>query len=98
MKKIELGDKVKCIYTGFTGIVVSRIEFINGCIQYELAVHVGKDNKPVDGTYIDSQSLKIISRGNVGKEIDEKEKRKLDEKTTTKTGGPNHKHIRLRGH
>jgi len=111
-KQIELGDTVRCIYTGLTGITVSKIIFINECIQFELATKVGKDNKLAEGTYIDSQSLVIISRGVKGRQVDAIEKAKIQEmkkaeratsemirnKTYEPTGGPNHKHIKMVGH
>lgn len=101
MVKIELGDTVKCIYTGLTGIVVSELRFINKCVQFEIAGKVGKDNRPTEGIYIDSQSLKIIKRGKEGKAADkdkaiEDKKNKEDDKGFT--GGPNNKHIRMAGH
>ena len=76
--------------------------FINKCVQFELAGKVGKDNKPTDGVYIDSQSLKITKRGIEGKEIDKlkaADKIKKEEDTMLEyTGGPNHKHIKMAGH
>lgn len=57
---IELGDKVQCTISGFTGIAVSRVEFINGCIQYTV-VPKCKKNTPSEGMDFDEQSLKIIT-------------------------------------
>lgn len=34
---IKLGDKLRDRLTGFEGIAVARIEYLNGCVQYELA-------------------------------------------------------------
>lgn len=101
MVKIELGDTVECIYTGFTGIAVSELRFINKCIQFELAGKVGKDNKLIEGTYIDSQSLKIVKRGAEGKTVDKSAgaiKSKIEEEDVDVTGSPNHKHIKMRGY
>jgi hypothetical protein len=36
-------DQVKCIITGFQGQVVSRTEFLNGCIQYRVQGPLKKD-------------------------------------------------------
>ena len=83
--KIELGDKVKCIYTGFKGIVVAKIEFINGCIQFEVAGKVDKDNKIPEGTYIDQHSLEVVTP-------------KKKESEPEDTGGRNHKSIKVRGY
>ncbi len=72
--KIELGDTVKCKYTGFKGVAVARTEYINGCIQIQVAPKVGKDNKYPEELAIDEGSLEVTS----------KLKRKVDEDD----GGP----------
>ena len=61
MTKIQLGDKVKCIHTGFTGTVVTRSEFINGCVQLDVLPKGDKKNKMPEAQAIDEQSLKLIS-------------------------------------
>jgi len=58
--KIKLGDKVKCIHTGFTGIVVARTEFINGCIQYNVLPKGDKNNKMPEEMGIDQRSLEVV--------------------------------------
>ncbi len=64
--KIELGDTVKCKYTGFKGVVVARTDFINGCVQFCIAPKVGKDNKMGDEMGIDEDSLTIIKKRVIG--------------------------------
>ncbi len=83
--EIELGDKVKCKYTGFKGIAVSKTEFINGCIQYDIMPKVKKNNEIVEGVSIDSQSLEVVSKAK--KEIEEEE-----------TGGPMRSITKQRGY
>ncbi len=61
--KIELGDKVKCIYTGYYGIATAKTEFINGCIQYVVAAKVDKENKCPEEVSIDQDSLRVIQKG-----------------------------------
>jgi len=85
-QEIEIGDKVECIHTGFRGIAMAKLEFFNRCIQFEVVPKVDKDNKKIDSEYIDYQSLKVIKKGtrdNLEEDID---------------GGPNHKHIGMRGY
>ena len=60
---ISLGDTVRCIYTGFTGVVVCISEWINGCIRVGIQSSVLKDHKPLEVEWIDSQQLEILSRG-----------------------------------
>lgn len=63
MEKIQLGDTVQCKITGFKGVAVARTEFINGCIQYQLAPKVGKDNKLTEfEPSIDEKSLKVVKK------------------------------------
>ena len=91
MEKIQLGDKVKCKHSGFTGIAVARSEFINGCIQIEVLPKVKKGNEMVEAQGIDELSLEVIKRAK--KEIDEDED---DEEESN--GGPNRKAFNQRGY
>ena len=96
MKKIELGDTVKDIHSGFVGTAVVYSKFFNGCEQFEVAPKVGKDNRPVDSIGIDIQSLKIVKRGVLGIEID-KINAPIKVKLSRSVGGPNQKAIHRRG-
>lgn len=69
---IELGQKIRCKVTGFEGIAISRVEYLNGCIQYCIKPKVGKDGKILDGIYIDEEQLEVIGKG---LSISEKEKK-----------------------
>ena len=82
---IKLGDKIKCIHTGFTGIAITKMEFMNGCIQYEVVPKVGKDNKMPESVFIDIQSLEVI-------------KKKPKPRVKKDSGGPNHTSIKMRGY
>lgn len=68
-KWIELGDKVRCKYSGFEGIAVAKTIFINGCVQYLV---LPRWNKVKDGLIqeqsIDSQSLEVIEKRKKPKE------------------------------
>ncbi|RIV20378.1 hypothetical protein DYU11_20215 [Fibrisoma montanum] len=59
---IKLGQKVRCIVTGFTGIAISKVEYLNGCVQYCVKPPV-VDNKSADGEYIDQQQLEVVDDG-----------------------------------
>ncbi len=60
MEEIKLGDKVKCKLIGFTGTVVARTEFINGCIQYNVLPRGDKKNKMPEDMNIDQETLEVI--------------------------------------
>lgn len=81
---IELGDKVKSIYSGFIGVAVARLNWINGCVQFAVVPKCNKDNKFPDNEFIDEQSLEIVSKGKPIKQNED--------------GGPNRKGIRLKGY
>ena len=57
---IELGQKVRDRVTGFEGVATSKVEYLNGCVQYCVKPRVGEDNKMVDGEYVDVQQLEVI--------------------------------------
>ena len=62
MNQFELGTKLRDTISGYEGIAISRIEFLNGCVQYALRVKVGKDQKLPEVEYFDSQQLEEVEK------------------------------------
>ena len=64
MENIKLGDKVKDTLTGFTGIVETKVECLNGCIRYGLVESEvnGKKNE-MRTLEVDSQQVKKVDDG-----------------------------------
>jgi hypothetical protein len=65
-EEIMLEDEVKCRFTGFKGIVVSKTEFVNGCIQFGLLRKYKEGQSLMDVASqvdLDSQNLIIVKRG-----------------------------------
>ena len=60
MFEFKLGDKVKDYVTGFTGVVVGRTEWLNGCIRYAVQPTTLKDGAPQDVQHIDEQQILIV--------------------------------------
>lgn len=60
---IRLGEEVRCTVTGFKGIAVSRIEYLNGCVQYCVRPKAGDDGKMPEAEYLDQQQLEVIGKG-----------------------------------
>ena len=60
-----LGNKVKDKISGFGGIVVESVEYLNGCIQYFIRPKAKKDGKFPMGEWIDQHQLKTIKKGAV---------------------------------
>lgn len=67
-KKIELGDKVKHIYSGFTGIAFARTTYLSGCDRIDVMPEVGKDGELKKIHQFDEPELKIVKKGNVKKD------------------------------
>ena len=60
---VKLGDKVRCIHSGFVGVAVSKTEFINGCIQFGVVPPVNKKAQAYpEEVNIDKSSLELVSR------------------------------------
>lgn len=62
MFKIKLGAKVKCLVTGFTGIVTSQIIYLNGCRQYGILAPAEK-GVIKDAQWIDEGRLQVLKGG-----------------------------------
>lgn len=65
--KFTLGQRARCIVTGFEGIVTVRVDHLNGCVQYLVKPHcVEKDDeatKMPEGSYIDDVQLELVDQG-----------------------------------
>ncbi len=98
--RVELGQEVRCKITGFKGIAVARTEFINGCVQYNVAPKwdKAKANNPMEQEIsIDETSLELVNREvrfKYGTE-DGKPKKKIRKK---ETGGPTRLPFKQRGY
>jgi hypothetical protein len=64
MNEFKLGSELKCKVTGFKGIAVARIVYLNGCIQYCVKPKANlKEGKMIDGEYIDVGQLEESGKG-----------------------------------
>lgn len=57
---IGLGDKVRDMVTGFSGIAVARTEWINGCVRWCVQSDKLKDGKPADEIWFDDGRLSLV--------------------------------------
>ncbi len=55
--KIPLHAGVVDVITKFSGIVVARCEYLNGCIQYEVQPEGLHEGKPLETRWFDEQRL-----------------------------------------
>jgi hypothetical protein len=77
MFKIGLGSRVKDSVTGFTGIVVCRCEWMNGCIRYTVqGEKLNKEGQIADAPTFDEPQLIVLK------------KKDLTANAWARTGGP----------
>lgn len=57
MFQFDLGSLLRDKVSEFEGIATSRIEYLNGCIQYCLDGKIDKDGKRPKGEWIDEGQL-----------------------------------------
>lgn len=55
--RFQLGDRARDLVTGFSGVIISRTEYLNGCIRYGIQPPLDKDGKMPDAVWIDEQQL-----------------------------------------
>lgn len=58
--RINLGDEVKDMVTGFKGIAVARHEFLNGCARIGVQPKIKKDGALPDEYTFDEPQLVLI--------------------------------------
>jgi len=63
MKKPKLGNLVEDKVTGLRGIAVSKIKYLNGCVQIGVKPRADKANKAPDTEYIDIEQVKVVGKG-----------------------------------
>ena len=63
--KFIIGQRVRDRVTGFEGVTISRIEYLNGCVQYCVKPEVDpkKPGTFPEGAYIDDAQLELVDEG-----------------------------------
>lgn len=70
LHKIELGDEVKHIHTGFKGIATQYTEYISGCRRITITPKVKKDGTLGDSMAFDEPEIEIIKSKKVVRKND----------------------------
>lgn len=84
--RVELGDKVKDIACGIVGVVTSRTEYINGCIQFMVETNTGPEGKDSRDIAFDEGRLKVLVKRFIQKQLEPVAKKKVEKKDAP--GGP----------
>lgn len=58
--KLELGDEVRHIHTGFKGVATSRATYLSGCDRVTISPKVGKDGKLGDACSFDEPEIEVL--------------------------------------
>lgn len=64
-QRVNLGDEVQDIVTGFKGIAIARTEWLYGCARITIQPPVGKDGKVSDNCTFDEPAIKVLKSGKV---------------------------------
>lgn len=70
MFKIGLGSEVKDTVSGFAGVVISRTEYLNGCIRYGVQPKktTKETGKPAEAEWFDEGQLAVTKKADVTKD------------------------------
>mgnify|MGYP001557762942 CR=1 FL=1 len=58
--KIELGQKVQDVITGFEGVVTGRVAYISGCKQNLVAPRIKPDGTLAESQWFDEDRLTVL--------------------------------------
>lgn len=58
---MNLGDTVRDTITAFEGVVVSRHEYLNGCVRLGVQPRAMHEGKPVESQAFDIEQLELVS-------------------------------------
>lgn len=61
--KFKLGVRLRDKVTLFEGIATSRIEYLNGCIQYGIKPGLDKDGKTQEAHWFDEDQIEQVNEG-----------------------------------
>jgi hypothetical protein len=74
LNMVNLGDKVKDVVTGLTGIAVAKTHYLQGCARIGVQPQELKDGKPVEASWFDEPQLEVIEVGAINLKTDQSEK------------------------
>lgn len=60
MSRVQLGQKVRDVVSGFVGIATSRTEWLNGCVRIGVDPKSKKAGELPDGKVFDEQQLQVV--------------------------------------
>jgi hypothetical protein len=82
----QLGDRVKCRITGYSGIVTAITHWLNGCRRLAVQDEKLKDGKPSETQHFDDEQLEVVKRAVHAPVV--LEKKQAPAPRPSRTGGP----------
>lgn len=65
MPMVQVGQTVRDKITGFEGVVMSRAEYLWGCVRVEVQARDLKDGEPRDWRVFDEPQLEVLDVPNI---------------------------------
>ena len=59
--RVILGSIVRDVVTGFTGVAVSRTEWLHGCVRVGVQPRELHEGKPIESSVFDEAALEVVS-------------------------------------
>lgn len=61
MDTIKLGDTVKDVITELQGVVIARVEYLNGCVRFSVQPKgLNESGEPFKSQYVDEEQLIVL--------------------------------------
>lgn len=57
---MNLGDVVRDKISGFSGVATCRLDYLNGCVRWQVTPRTLHDAKPVEAQYFDDEQLEPV--------------------------------------
>jgi hypothetical protein len=57
---MKLGDVVRDKISGFSGVATCRLDYLNGCVRWQVQSQSLHEGKPVDAMYFDEEQLEVV--------------------------------------
>lgn len=72
MARIELGDEVQDLVSGFKGVAVGRTQWLYGCERIIVTPRMGKDGKVGENMSFDEPQLKLLKAKTIKTKVEKK--------------------------
>ena len=60
--KFNLGDEIRDVITGFTGIITARSQWLSNCNTYNVQARTLHEGKPIDVKHFDEPQLELVKK------------------------------------